>query len=394
MINNIMERDNSFCTGCGVCAAICPNNAIMLTLNEDGYYIANVEPDKCIQCGKCQNVCAKFEKAENNSLKEPKKMFVGTHIIQEKQRACASGGAGEALAEAALENGYDVIGAALDMNKMRVKHIVINKAEDLKIIRGSKYVPSYTLDAFKLIESLPKVVIFALPCQMEALRRAYGNRDGLIMVDLRCAGPSGYNLLDKYAEYLAKKNSSGMKEFSMRSKEEGWFMGGPKTYFKDGSCYFENKHHDLFALIFNQLGAVHQVCWNCDALKNLSAADIRIEDAWHQMEKISKREFVDGISQISTYTTEGEVFLQEAAKYFKIREVELEKYHTFLKKKEPILLMQLLQDKEKSLPEIYHEYRKTISIKRKIRWKLEYIVSKNRTIYNGTRRIYKCLFKH
>lgn len=392
-MNNIMDADYTTCTGCGVCVVVCPHQAIGMILNEDGYYVAEVDDSKCTSCQRCKTVCSKFKHAENEILKEPQKMLVGKHNELEKQRASASGGIGQALAEVALENGYDVIGASLDISSMRVQHVVIKKADELSNIRGSKYVPSYTPDAFSLIKDLPKVIIFALPCQAEALRRLYGNRTGMILVDLRCAGPAGYNLLDKYIEYLNSINSSGIQDINMRAKDDSWFMWGVKTVFKDGSKYFRNKYNDLFGVIFNQFGAVHQVCWDCKALKNLSAADIRIEDAWHQINNINKHEFLNGISQISTFTKQGEEFLKLVHKNVDMHEVELEKYQTYLKKKEPEYLMKLLREHNRPLKEIYREYRKTISLKKKIRTRLEIVVSKNKTIYNYSEKIYKMIFK-
>ena len=44
--------DNELCTGCGICAAVCPMYAITITADK-----ARVDPDKCTGCGVCEDEC-------------------------------------------------------------------------------------------------------------------------------------------------------------------------------------------------------------------------------------------------------------------------------------------------------------------------------------------------
>ena len=48
-----LQVDVPKCTGCGRCAAVCPQGAI--TIKEDGK--SHTDRDKCIVCGKCENAC-------------------------------------------------------------------------------------------------------------------------------------------------------------------------------------------------------------------------------------------------------------------------------------------------------------------------------------------------
>ena len=48
-----MYRITSACTGCGVCAAECPVEAIQ-ELNRRLYVI---DPQTCTECGRCDEVC-------------------------------------------------------------------------------------------------------------------------------------------------------------------------------------------------------------------------------------------------------------------------------------------------------------------------------------------------
>ena len=59
MKNNILDKNNiNKCTGCSICYAVCPVEAIEIFLTKDGFYEPVVDMKKCIKCGKCYEVCA------------------------------------------------------------------------------------------------------------------------------------------------------------------------------------------------------------------------------------------------------------------------------------------------------------------------------------------------
>ena len=78
-------KDN-LCTGCGTCVALCPSNAITLTINEKkGVYIPVLDEDKCNNCGICYKVCPGHEvdfKELNLEIfgKEPEDILIGNYL--------------------------------------------------------------------------------------------------------------------------------------------------------------------------------------------------------------------------------------------------------------------------------------------------------------------------
>ena len=45
----IEDKSNNYCTGCSVCAVICPTKAIEYSLNKYGFYEAVINKKKCIK---------------------------------------------------------------------------------------------------------------------------------------------------------------------------------------------------------------------------------------------------------------------------------------------------------------------------------------------------------
>lgn len=390
MHETIESGKNRECCGCGVCAAICPVEAISLSLDENGYYQAHITKS-CIHCGKCAQVCWKVRSIEQENFPDALHVYVGSHGNANIRFNSSSGGVGSAITACAIENGYTVLGAHLDCENMRVSHIAIQNLNEVEKIRGSKYVPSYTVSAFSQIPKSGKVLVVATPCQISSLRLAYGvSNPDMILVDFRCFGPSGYNLMDKYAYFLQTVDASGIQGMNMRAKKKNWHTWGVEVTFNDGVKYYKDKYTDLFSQCFNTFGAVHNACHYCTKFKNYSHADIRIEDAWHQMDKANKYDYKMGLSQIAVFTKTGEDFFQKVKPYLQLKEVpNTLRDHSFFSKGEPALLMELLSDPDKPLQKVLKEYKASFSVKKRIRLCLEKWVSLDRNIYIFARSIYK-----
>lgn len=76
-MDNIAILPKVECRGCGVCAAVCPTDAIGMELDERGFYQAFVRIDKCVGCGRCIKICSAINK------KNPRRLLNGcsVHII-------------------------------------------------------------------------------------------------------------------------------------------------------------------------------------------------------------------------------------------------------------------------------------------------------------------------
>lgn len=59
------------CCGCSACMAICPEEAIAMVVDEEGFEYPQVDEQKCIKCYQCLSVCP-FKNPGNASVTENK----------------------------------------------------------------------------------------------------------------------------------------------------------------------------------------------------------------------------------------------------------------------------------------------------------------------------------
>ena len=56
MLPTLFNRKEE-CCGCTACYAICPQNAISMVEDEEGFEYPQINEEKCIRCYQCLKVC-------------------------------------------------------------------------------------------------------------------------------------------------------------------------------------------------------------------------------------------------------------------------------------------------------------------------------------------------
>lgn len=53
----ILYRRKEECCGCTACYAICPQSAIDMVEDEEGFEYPQIDESECVRCYKCMKVC-------------------------------------------------------------------------------------------------------------------------------------------------------------------------------------------------------------------------------------------------------------------------------------------------------------------------------------------------
>ena len=62
-----MERITDYCTGCRACEQLCAQNAISMVTDKEGFLTAQIDADKCVDCGLCDKACPHLNTSKDRS---------------------------------------------------------------------------------------------------------------------------------------------------------------------------------------------------------------------------------------------------------------------------------------------------------------------------------------
>ncbi len=65
----VLFESKSECCGCTACFSICPQNAIVMKEDSEGFLYPRLDKDKCIKCYACMKVCMYKKYNDNNIIK-------------------------------------------------------------------------------------------------------------------------------------------------------------------------------------------------------------------------------------------------------------------------------------------------------------------------------------
>lgn len=274
---------NNKCTGCMACIDSCVHNALKTSIDQNGFYCIDVDENLCVECGICSRVCPVINyqvfDADNIKLSKPYAAWCTNNELRQKS---ASGGAFAAIANAFINQGAVIYGASID--GFEVRHIRIDRKEDLPLILGSKYQHS-RLDGVYLqvkndLKSGKTVLFGGLSCQVAGLLNFIGDKlkTNLFVIDTICGGVSTMLPMLKM-EY----SNQYMGIHSFRNKDNGWrskgFTYSLKMIKKDGGVQ-DLGHDNLMIKCFNNKETKRASCLDCHFNGFHRQSDATIGDFW------------------------------------------------------------------------------------------------------------------
>jgi len=255
-INNIVAE--GMCTGCGMCAGICPQHAISFHWDDYGDYVPEVDESSCNNCGLCLRACPGKE-VDFNSLscfkqgvsgincEDYKKSIIKLVRAKDKKSLAnaTSGGAVRTVAAYLVEQGI-VDGAIMITDNHEdtpfpfyASGAVLHSPDEIRYHKvRSRYCPAPLCKIFSELDKNKKYVFVGLPCHVHAVRK-------LQILDqqwMECI-PFVFGLLCsgtptmKGNKYLFEMNGVDTTQIKRVDYRDGVFPGGVYGYMDDGGYY-------------------------------------------------------------------------------------------------------------------------------------------------------------
>ena len=309
--NVISRLDLELCVACGSCVSSCPSNALSFQQNEYGYYKPTLDSSKCIDCGFCIKKCPAMELPYNyNTRNPPSYAFVCSDktVLLDS----SSGGAFTTLARQCIRQNGVVCAAAWD-GLTKVRHLFVDKEEDLAVLRRSKYMQSYLGSLFKdlkqRLESGQSVLFVACPCHVAGLLKYLcGSHKNLLTIDIFCAACPSPLFFEKYVAECV--GLDGLDQFQFRAKKESDSVWGPHYYevTRGGkkeimSVGDDDYYHHLLTMAPNH-------CRRCKYQGTLRYGDLTIGDCWGVQHYDHNIDPSHGVSAILVNNEKGREYLQ------------------------------------------------------------------------------------
>ena len=273
------------CTGCTGCYASCPKAAITLQSNRDGFYTAQIDSEKCIDCGVCIRACTLLDK--RNPARDvhtlPCQYVYSLDAYAREQSA--SGGFFYLMAQAALKRGSLVCGCVWD-GRFTARHVCTDSLETVQTMRQSKYVQSDMGDCFRQIKTAlanGRTVFFTgTPCQTTSLNRFVGHyRTRLLTCAVICGGVPSPKVWKAYQLALEKKAGARLASVEMRSKRMKWLVPNLYVQFENGASINEVLlTKNLYGSNFCRGLFIMDQCTRCRYRLDTVDADLMFGDHW------------------------------------------------------------------------------------------------------------------
>lgn len=308
-MNSIAKIEKNTCTGCGLCAAVCPKQAITMAPDQEGFLQPNLQEDVCVDCGLCLKGCP----VDTKGLELDKSSyFCCISAKEDVLLKSSSGGVFGILADHFLQSGGYVCGCVYDED-MKPVHLLTNRPEDVTRMYGSKYVQSECYHCFpqikKQLAAGDQVLFTGTACQVAALR-GYLKKDydNLFLAEILCHGVPSPGLFAKYVAHLERKLHGKVLDVQFRNKErDGWGSEHRTCVVYQDKKGNVLKYRPLLPAYFSAFfyGVnLRQSCYRCVFAKPERVADLTLGDYWGSWRKYGKR-FDEGISVVSVNSQKG-----------------------------------------------------------------------------------------
>ena len=316
------------CCGCTACYSICARNAISMQPDGEGFLYPVISSELCVDCKLCEKICPMYH--EVNSGTDKRVSYVIRAKDKQTVKESTSGGFVTPFAHWVLNHGGVICGAVFD-DRYQVIHQFISCDNDVKKLRGSKYVQSDLNECFSKIENFLKqgkiVAFVGTTCQVYGLK-AYLMKDykKLITIDLVCHGTPSPKLWDKYLTEKKLKYNAEITSVAFRNKTYGYHSGTMRIEFSNGRVYCGSARVDYMLKSFFKEISSRPSCYQCKFKTLERCSDFTIYDCWHASELVEGLVDDDkGYTNVIVQSDKGNQIMDMIKELYELYQVDTEK---------------------------------------------------------------------
>ena len=315
------------CTGCGACVNICPNKAVSMERNEEGFWESRIEETKCTECGRCRSVChlAEGHLARDNRM--PSYYAAVSKDVDNVEHSSSGGIFFELCKKILGESG--VVYGAVQESVFEVVHRRAETQEQAELFRRSKYLESRTGTCYreveKDLEKGRKVLFSGVGCQIAGLYCYLGKKyENLFTCEVVCHGIPSHLAYEKYLEEMEHRLGDAVCGIVFRDKSRGWRNNSICESYKSGRKSLSSSSvHPLHAVYLKGIN-MRSICGFCRYAHVPRTADITLADFWQYKGKLVGEDWDEGISLIAVNNEQGEALLKGIADSILVESVEEE----------------------------------------------------------------------
>ena len=295
------------CTGCTACRAACPQDALAMAPDAEGFLRPRLDVGKCVGCGACERACPILHPGEP----DPAPTCLAVQSRDDALlRASASGALFTELARPVLAQGGVVFGCRWEEGSLTAIHAAAEDEAALAPMRGSKYVQSDPRDTFREARAALRagrpVLYSGTPCQIAGLRGLLGHHPNLLAVEIICHSAPSPAVLRRAVEAIARAEGAPLTGLTFRDKTAGaWrspFLAWTLADGRQGKApLYATDYGSLFAAGI----ANRPSCHRCAAKVGASGADLTIGDFWGVENVRPELDDGRGLSVLAAHTQKG-----------------------------------------------------------------------------------------